>query len=88
MIIEETKKSILKIKLILSIILSFLKLRDIQFSRDSINIINKIDPIKEASNLFYDILTLNVFSILLNSMKYYKKIKCGCKYIVNKIKNK
>jgi hypothetical protein len=86
MIIEETKKNILKIKLISSIILSFLKLRDIQFSRDSSNIINKIDPIKEASNIFYDILTLNVFSILLNFMQYYKKIKCGCKYIVNKIK--
>ena len=86
--IEHARKNILKIKLIISIILSVLKLRDLQFSKDSSDIINKIDPIKNISNLFYDILTFNYLSILLNSGKYYGKIKNGIKMIVNKIKNR
>ncbi len=88
MIIEQAKKNLLKLKLIISIILSVLKLRDLQFSKDSSDIINKIDPIKNMSNLFYDILTFNYFSILMNSTQYYRKIKNGIKMIVNKFKNK
>jgi len=87
MIFEETKKNILKIKLISSIILSFLKLKDLHYSNDSTNIIEKFGSIKNMSNLFYDILSLNVFSILINFVQYYRKIKNGYKFIINKIKN-
>ena len=87
MILDETKKAILKIKLISSIILSFLKLRDIHFSQDSTNIIDTIGPIKNISNLFYDLLSFNVFSLLLNFFQYYKRIKDSCKYVINKIIN-
>ena len=87
MVFEETKKNILKIKLVSSIILSFLKLKDLHYSKDSSNIIESVVSIKNMSNLFYDILSFNVFSILINSLKYYRKIKDGCKYIINKIKN-
>jgi hypothetical protein len=86
MIIEEAKKNVLKLKLITSIILSFLKLRDLQFSKDSSIMINSFDSLKHLSNLFYDILTFNVFSILINSTKYYRKIKDGYKFLIKKLK--
>jgi hypothetical protein len=86
MIIEEAKKNVLKLKLITSIILSFLKLRDLHFSKDSSSMINKFDSLKHLSNLFYDILTFNVFSILINSTKYYRKIKDGYKFLIKKLK--
>jgi len=88
MIVEDMKKNILKIKLISSIILSFLKLRDLQFSMNSTSLMDKIGPIKNISNIFYDILSFNVFSILFNSYQYYGKIKKGCEYIMNKIKKR
>jgi hypothetical protein len=87
MIFEETKKNILKLKLISSIILSFLKLKDLHYSKDSTDIIEQIGSIKNMSNLFYDILSFNVFSILINFVQYYRKIKNGCSFIINKIKN-
>jgi len=86
--IEDIKKNILKLKLISSIILSFLKLRDLQFSMDSSSLMDKIGPIKNISNIFYDLLSFNVFSILFNSFQYYSKIKKGCSYIMNKIKKR
>jgi hypothetical protein len=81
MVFEKTKKNILKIKLILSIILNFLKLRDLQFSKDSTNISDKLYSIENINNILYDILNFNIFSISLNSVDYYKKIKKGCKFL-------
>jgi two-component system phosphate regulon sensor histidine kinase PhoR len=82
MIVDDMKKNILKIKLISSIILSFLKLRDLQFSMNSTSLMDKIGPIKNIRNIFYDILSFNVFSILFNSYQYYGKIKKGCEYAI------
>jgi hypothetical protein len=86
--IEEAKKNLLKIKLISVIIVSFLKLKDMEYSMNSKNIIYHIGTIKSMSNLFYDILSFNVLSLLINSMQYYKRIKGVYKIIIDKIKNR
>lgn len=79
---EETQKNILKIRFISSIILNFLRLRDLNYSNNSTYIIDKVNTIKGISVLFLDILQLNVISMLFNSLKYYKKFKEGYKYII------
>jgi hypothetical protein len=83
-IFEDTKKNILKIKLISSIILSFLKLRDLHYSIDSNNIIDRVCRIKNMSNLFYNIMSFNVFSILFIFANCYNKIKNKYKSYINK----
>jgi hypothetical protein len=81
---DKLKHSIIKVKLISVIILNILKLRDLQYNKDSSKLIDKFSDVKSISKLFYDVLTLNVYSILMNSLTNYRKIKDYYKYIMKK----
>ena len=81
---RKMKENIIKIKLISIIILNILKLRDMQYKKDSTIMIDKLDNVKNFSKLFYDILSLNIYSLLLNSISNYKRIKECYKYIIRK----
>ena len=82
MIFDKLKQNIMKVKIISVIILNIIRLRDLQYEKDSSNLITNLDNIKNISKLFYDILTFNVYSILLNSISNFKKIKDCYKYIM------
>ena len=81
---RKMKENIIKIKLISIIILNILKLRDMQYKKDSTIMIDKLDNVKNFSKLFYDVLSLNIYSLLLNSISNYKRIKSYYKYIMRK----
>jgi len=81
---RKMKENIIKIKLISIIILNILKLRDMQYKKDSTIMIDKLDNVKNFSKLFYDVLSFNIYSLLLNSISNYKKIKECYKYIMRK----
>ena len=83
---EEAKKSLLKVKLILHIIISILKLRELHTSICSNGLINKISIIKDFTKFGLDILSFNILSILINSLPYYRKIKKGYGFLLNKFK--
>jgi hypothetical protein len=86
MLLDELKKNILKIKLITSIILNFLRLRDLHYSENSSDLIDKISNVKSFSVFFLDILQFNVYSMLINSVDYYNKAKKGYSFLLDKIK--
>ena len=88
MIFDKLKENIIKVKLISVIILNILKLRDLQYNKDSTKLIDTFGDVKSFSKLFYDILTLNVYSLLMNSLSNYKKIKDCYKYVIKKIDSK
>ena len=69
---RKMKENIIKIKLISIIILNILKLRDMQYKKDSTIMIDKLDNIKIFSKLFYDVLSFNIYSLLLNSISNYR----------------
>ena len=79
---RKMKENIIKIKLISIIILNILKLRDMQYKKDSTIMIDKLDTVKNFSKLFYDLLSFNIYSLLLNSISNYKRIKECYKYIM------
>ncbi len=72
---EKTKKKIMTVKLVVCIIINFLKLREIQTSVMSGGLINKLSLVKDLSKMTFDIITLNIISILCNSLPLYNRIK-------------
>jgi hypothetical protein len=87
--LENVKKSLLTVKLISYIIINLLKVRDLyrSISSSSNGLINKMSIIKDMSKFGLDILSFNILSILINSLPYYRKVKKGCSFILNKFKN-
>jgi len=83
MILNNSKKSLLLIKIITCIIINFLKLKDIYSNVNSNNIIENIKSIKILTKYGYDILTLNICSMVFNFFPVYRKFKKGITYIKN-----
>jgi hypothetical protein len=84
--LENAKKSLLSIKLISYIIINVLRLRELYSSISSNGLINKISIIKDLTKFGLDILSFNILSIMINSLPYYRKIKKGYSFILNKFK--
>lgn len=75
------KDNILKIKILCVIILNIIKLRDIQYCCNSSNLINRLYDAKNISKLFYDILTFNIYSILISTITNYSTFKKLYKFL-------
>ena len=86
MLIDKTKKYILTTKLISYIILNIIKIRELYTKFKSTKIFDKITLIKDLSKLSYDLITFNLFNIIINSSNYYNKIVKLYKIILEKIK--
>ena len=81
---EKAKKSLLTVKLISYIIINILRLRELHTSICSNGLINKISIIKDFTKFGLDILSFNILSILINTLPYYRKIKKGYNFVLNK----
>ena len=57
-----------------------------QFNKDSGDIIDSLQNVKIASKVFYNILSLNVYGVLMQSITHYNKIVKAYSYIKSKIK--
>ncbi len=72
---EKTKKKLMTLKLVICIIINFLKLRELHTSVMSSNLINRLSLVKDLSKMTYDIITLNLVSIMCNTLPLYSRIK-------------
>ncbi len=72
---EKTKKKLMTLKLVICIIINFLKLRELHTSVMSSNLINRLSLVKDLSKMTYDIITLNLVSIMCNTLPLYGRIK-------------
>ena len=88
MSINETKKYILTTKLISYIIINTLKIRELYTNLVSSKLVDKITLIKDLAKFSYDLITLNLFGIILNSSLYYNKLQKLYKIILDKIKDR
>lgn len=86
MAFEKSKKSLLVIKLVTCIIINFLKLRELYSSVKSSTLIGHIGFIKDISNFGFDLLSLNIISMIINIVPCYRKLKKGYNYISEKFK--
>lgn len=81
----EIKKKILVIKLISNIIISILKVRELYKNILYTKLIDRFSIVKDVTAFTYDVLTLNVISILCNGLPLLIRIKKFTKRIMNKI---
>ena len=88
MSINETKKYILTTKLISYIIINTLKIRELYTNLVSSKLVDKITLIKDLAKFSDDLITLNLFGIILNSSLYYNKLQKLYKIILDKIKDR
>jgi hypothetical protein len=84
--LTNTKKNILAVQFISCIIINFLKIRDLYGKIKYSNLIDKVSIIKDISLFTYDILTLNLISLLCNTYPLYLKLRNIPSKIFNKIK--
>ena len=73
--LSDTKRSIMIVKLISTIIISILKIRSIYKNISDSILIEKFNFLKDISSLTYDILTLNILSIICNGIPIFSKLK-------------
>jgi hypothetical protein len=85
MLIDKAKKYILTTKLISYIILNIIKIRELYTKFKSKKLLDKITLIKDLSKLSFDLITFNLFGIILNSTNYYDKLVKLYKIILDKI---
>lgn len=84
--LNNTKKHILTVQLVSCIIINVLKLRELHIKIMSSELINKLSLLKDLSMFSYDIITLNLFSMVCNSIPLYLKLKKYMGRILKKIK--
>lgn len=83
------QKSVLSIHFIACIIVYVLRLRSIYSSIENIdkgNTMNKVIQIKDFSSFVFDLMTMNVSSMLMNSTTYFDNLKNVFSFAKNKIK--
>ena len=73
--LSEAKKEILTFKLISSIIINFLRIREIYGKIKDKNLIETVVTIKGCSGVIYDILTLNVVSLMYKTIPIYNTVR-------------
>lgn len=81
-----TKKNILAVQFISCIIINFLKIRELYGKIKCSSLIDKVSIIKDLSLFTYDLLTLNLISMLCNTYPLYVKLRNISLKIFNKIK--
>ena len=84
--LTKSKKHILAVQFISCIIINFLKIRDLYSKVKCSNLIDKVSIIKDLSLFTYDLLTLNLISMLCNTYPLYVKLRKISSKIFNKIK--
>lgn len=82
---DNTKKQILAVKFISCIIINFLRLRELKTNIINSSLVDKLTLLKDLSKLTYDILTLNLMSLICSTIPIYFKFK---KIIKNFLKKK
>jgi hypothetical protein len=75
MVFENTKKHLLTLKIVTCIIINILRLKDLHTRISSIKIINKLSLIKDISKITYNVITLNLISVLYTSVPLCMKIR-------------
>lgn len=75
MTIESLKKNILTFKIVICIIINFLKLRNLHNSIMSSNLVNKLSLIKDLTKMSYDVITFNFVSVIFHGLPLYMKFK-------------
>jgi hypothetical protein len=85
---NETKKYILTTKLISYIIINTLKIRELYTNLVSSKLVDKITLIKDLAKFSYDLITFNLFGIILNSSSYYVKLQKIYLIILEKLTQK
>lgn len=86
MTFENSKKSLLTLKLVSCIIINFLKLKEIYSNSNSNNLLGKINFIRDLSSFSLDLLSFNVVSMLVNIIPFYKKVSSVYKFVIEKVK--
>lgn len=86
MAFDNTKKKILAIKFISCIIINFLRLRELQTNIINSSLVDKLTLLKDLSKMTFDLLTLNMMSLVCNTIPMYFKLKKIVKNIFNKNK--
>jgi len=84
MAFDNTKKKILAIKFISCIIINFLRLRELQTNISNSSLVDKLTLLKDLSKMTIDLLTLNMISLVCNTIPMYIKLKKIIKNILNK----
>ena len=86
--LTKSKKNILTVQFISCIIINFLKIRELYGKIKCSSLINKVSLIKDLSLFTYDLLTLNLISMLCNTYPLYRKLRNISSKIFNKIKKR
>lgn len=84
--LSNTKKHILAVQFISCIIINFLKIKELYGKIKCSSLIDKVTIIKDISLFTYDLLTLNLISMLCNTYPLYTKLRKISSKIFNKIK--
>ena len=72
---DNTKKKILAIKFISCIIINFLRLRELKTNIINSSLVHKLTLLKDLSKLSYDILTVNLVSLVCNTLPIFFKFR-------------
>jgi len=72
---DNTKKKILAIKFISCIIINFLRLRELKTNIINSSLVDKLTLLKDLSKLSYDILTVNLVSLVCNTLPIFFKFR-------------
>lgn len=72
---EKTKKHLLTVKIVICIIINILRLRELHSRITSNKLINRLSILKDISKITYNIITLNLVSVLFSTIPLCMKIK-------------
>lgn len=77
MILDKSKKNLLVLKIVICIIINILKLKQLYSNKQdkSSKLIDKLTVIKDFSKITYNVITLNVVAVLMNTIPLCMKIK-------------
>lgn len=74
MILDKSKKNLLVLKIVICIIINILKLKQLYSNKPS-KLIDKLSVIKDFSKITYNVITLNVVAVVMNTIPLCMKIK-------------
>lgn len=75
MTFEYTKKHLLTIKIVTCIIINLLRLRELHTRITANKIINRLTIVKDISKITYNIITLNLISVVYTSVPLLMKLR-------------
>jgi len=72
--LEKSKKKILSLKIIICIIINLLKLKQV-YSNKPNKLIDKLSVIKDFSKIAYNAMSMNIVSVIINTIPLCMNIK-------------